>query len=283
MNIFIVENMVVCLCLMGMLFLAGCSSGSSVSSVEIIAHRGASGSAPENTLSSAVLAWKKGADAVEIDVHLTKDNRVVVIHDGSTKRTTGVDLQVRETPSEELRKLDAGAFKGQEFVGERIPFLEEIIATIPPRRRLFVEVKCGKEILPVLDQIITQNGKASQIVVIGFDLETMAMSKTLMPHIPTYWLLNCAIDEQTKKPLPHDMKLIQTAREKGLDGLDVHSAGLTRDFADAVEAAGLELYVWTIYSSEHLRSLQGLKIDGITVDDPAAAREWLGELDVCPN
>ena len=82
-------------------------------------------------LASVRRAWEKGADAAEVDVYLTKDNRIVVIHDDSTKRTTGVDLKVRETTSEELRKLDAGGWKGEEFAGEKIPFLEEVLATVP--------------------------------------------------------------------------------------------------------------------------------------------------------
>ena len=89
-------------------------------SVEIIAHRGASHLAPENTMASVLLGWEKGAD-VEVDVHLSQDQRIVVIHDASTKRTTGVDLKVADTPSHELRALDAGRLKGAEFAGEPIP------------------------------------------------------------------------------------------------------------------------------------------------------------------
>ena len=80
-------------------------------SVEIIAHRGASYLAPENTLASVKLGWQKDAD-VEVDVYLSKDNRIVVIHDSTTKRTSGgTDLKVSESDSQELRKLDVGSFK----------------------------------------------------------------------------------------------------------------------------------------------------------------------------
>lgn len=239
---------------------------SAESTIKIIAHRGASGTAPENTLASVSRAWKEGADAVEIDVYLTVDNRIVVIHDDSTKRTTGIDLKVRETASEELRKLDAGSWKGKEFAGEKIPFLEEVIATIPAKRRLFVEIKCGKEILPVLRQIITRSDKMSRIVIIGFDLETMAKAKELMPRIPAYWLGSA------------EEKQIQIVKEKGLDGLDVHYAGVTRDFAEAVKAAGQKLYVWTVNNPEEISSLVRLGVDGITTDHPGSAREWLGKL-----
>ena len=85
--------------------ISGCTK-----SVEIIAHRGASYLAPENTMASVMLGWEKGAD-VEVDVHLSKDNRILVIHDSSTKRTGEIDLKVKEAASRELRKLDVGSFK----------------------------------------------------------------------------------------------------------------------------------------------------------------------------
>ena len=109
-------------------------------SVEIIAHRGASYLAPENTRASVMMGWEKKAD-VEVDVHLSQDNRIVVIHDSTTKRTTNQDLKVSETPSDVLHHLDAGSFKGEQFAGEPIPFLADIIDTIPPPKKLFVEIK----------------------------------------------------------------------------------------------------------------------------------------------
>jgi len=243
--------------------------------MEIIAHRGASHLAPENTIPSVMLAWEKGADAVEIDVYLSKDNRIVVIHDDSTERTAGTDLRVKETASEELRKLDVGRFKEEKFVGEKIPFLEETIETIPPKRKLFVEIKCGKEILPILQQIITTSGKTSQIVIIGGNLETMAMSKELMPKIPTYWNRGTLEDEQTKEPLPHDTKLIQTVKEKGLDGLNVHYAGVTKDLVDAVKTSGQKLYVWTVNDIKEAIRLDRLGVSGIITDRPGWLREQL--------
>ena len=92
------------------------------SQVSIIAHRGASWLAPENTVAASRLAWDLGADAVECDIWLSKDNRIICIHDATTKRTTGEDFRVSETDSETLRKLDAGSFKDDfnaVFMGKR--------------------------------------------------------------------------------------------------------------------------------------------------------------------
>ena len=242
-------------------------------SVEIIAHRGASYLAPENTMASVMLGWQKGAD-VEIDVRLSKDNRILVIHDASTKRTGETDLKVEETTSQELRKLDVGRFKSEEYAGEQIPFLADIIETIPPGRKLYVEIKCEKEVLPILRKLIIESGKMSQIVIIGFDLETVAMSRELI-DVPTYWLKGTEKDKETEEWIPHDPQLVQIAKKKSLEGLDVHYAGVTKDFMDAVKASAQKLYVWTVDEPEEAIRLVKLGVDGITTNRPAWLRKQL--------
>lgn len=242
-------------------------------SVEIIAHRGASYLAPENTMASVMLGWEKDAD-VEVDVHLSRDNRIVVIHDASTKHITGTDLKVKETNSRELRKLDYGSFKGQEFAGERLPFLANVLKTIPPERKLYVEIKCGKEILHVLSRLIIESGRMSQIVIIGFDIEIVTSSKQLI-HVPTYWLKGTEKVKETEEWIPHDPNLVQMAKDRGLDGLDVHYAGVTKEFVDAVKAAGQKLYVWTVDDPDEARRLIKLGVSGITTNRPAWLREQI--------
>ena len=240
-------------------------------SVEIIAHRGASHLAPENTMASVMLGWKKEAD-VEVDVHLSKDNRIVVIHDASTKHITGTDLKVKETNSQELRKLDYGSFKGEIFAGEHMPFLADVLKTIPPKRKLYVEIKCGKEILPFLRQLIIESGRMSQIVIIGFDIEIVTNSKQLI-DVPTYWLKGTDKVKETDEWIPHDPKLVQMVKDRGLDGLDVHYAGITKEFVDAVKASDQKLYVWTVDDPQEAKRLVELGVSGITTNRP----EWLRE------
>ena len=248
--------------------MSGCTK-----SVEIIAHRGASYLAPENTMASVLLGWDKDAD-VEVDVYLTKDNKIVAIHDDTTERTAGTDVNVAETTSEELRKLDVGSFKSEEYAGERIPFLADIVETIPRGRKLYVEIKCGQEILPHLKELLEQSGKMSHIVIIGFDLDTVTMSKEMI-DVPTYWLKGTKKTEETEQWIPHDPQLVQTAENKGLDGLDVHYAGVNKEFADAVKASGQKLYVWTVDEPEEAIRLIKLGVDGITTNRPAWLREQL--------
>ncbi len=240
--------------------------------VEIIAHRGDSYQAPENTMASVKLGWEKHAN-VEVDVYLSKDDRMVVIHDATTKRTAGgVDLKVKETDAEDLRKLDVGSFKAKEFAGERIPFLAEVVQSIPPGRKLYIEIKCGKEILPALRQLLAESGKMAQVVIIGFGLETMAEFKRQI-DVPTYGLKGTEKDKKTGQWIPHDPKLVQMARDNGLDGLDVDFAGVTAELVRAAKAAGQKLYVWTVDDPAEARRLVQLGVDGITTN----RLDWLRE------
>ena len=230
--------------------------------VTIIAHRGASHLAPENTLASVELAWQLGANAVEVDVRLTQDGRIVAIHDLTTDRTAGLHLEVAATASSHLRRLDVGRYKHPRFTGERIPYVEEVLRTVPPGRQLFVEIKCGPQILPPLVQTIAGSGKRSQIVLIGFDLGTMEAAKQMIPDVPVLWLCD------KRLLISYGRSITERAKAGGVDGLDVHWSGLTRRFIRAVKATGLRLYVWTVDDPAQAVRLQAMGVDGITTNRP---------------
>ncbi len=244
--------------------------------IPVIAHRGASHLAPENTLAAVDLAWRQGADAVEVDVHLTPDGRIVVIHDETTERTAGTSLEVAATHSARLRRLDVGRHKHPRFAGERIPFLEEVLGTVPLGRQLFVEIKCGPAILPPLAETIAHSGRRSQIVLLGFDLDTMKAAKEMMPQIPACWLCDKRVF------VSYGRSLVERAKACGLDGLDVHWSGVTRRFARAVKAAGLRLYVWTVDDPIQAHRLQALDADGITTNCPHRLRNRIPLPDAVP-
>src|SRR5688572_7332588 len=155
--------------------------------IEIIAHRGASFDAPENTVASIKLAWQQKADASEFDVLLSKDGKIVVIHDKDTKRVAGVDKKVVDQAFQELRRLDVDAWKGKNLAGERIPTLEEMLVTVPPAKRVFIEVKCGPEIVPELDRVLRASRlKSEQTAVISFYPDVVAAVKNARPDLETY-------------------------------------------------------------------------------------------------
>ena len=243
----------------------------------IIAHRGASNIAPENTLTAVSLAWELNADGVEIDVRLSCDNKIVVIHDATTKRTTGKNFTVSETTSVELRKLDAGILKSKQFEGQRIPFLEEILDILPHDKKLFIEIKCGKEIIPILRSILTESGKILQTAIMGFDFDTVLMSKKIMPEIPVCWLHNTKRNKLTKKTLPHNPEWIRKAKEHNLNGLGLQYAGITEDFAKEANSSGLKLYSWTINHHKEALKLFNLCFNGIITNRPGWILQKLEE------
>jgi glycerophosphoryl diester phosphodiesterase len=244
--------------------------------VDIVAHRGASHDAPENTLSSFKLGWEQGADADELDIYLTKDGRIVVLHDKSTKRTAELDRNVNELTLEEVRALDAGSWKGPQWKGERIPTLEEVLAIIPDGKRLFIEIKCGPEVLPELARVIKASGKKDrQLVIIGFVYDTMKQAKERFPALTTLWIVGPKKESQGLQPSVDE--LIGKARAARLDGLDL-GAGFAIDeaFVARVKQAGLQVHVWTVDDAAAARKLAKLGVDGITTNRPGWLREQLG-------
>ncbi len=245
--------------------------------LKIIAHRGASDLAPENTLAAVELAWRLGADVVEVDVRLTRDGRIVVIHDETTDRTAGQHLEIAATDSSQLRLLDVGRHKHPRFAGERIPYLEEVLQTVPPERQFFVEIKCGPEILSPLVDTITGSGKRSQVVIIGFDLDTVRAAKTVLPDVPIHWLCDKRVFAS------YDRSIVEQAKAGGVDGLDVHWTGVTRRFLRAVKTVGLSLYVWTVDDPAQALRLAALGVDGITTNRPDRLRRRMGPVNACPR
>ena len=114
---------------------------------QIIAHRGASGDAPENTLAAFRLAWEQEADGIEMDLHLSRDGKIVVFHDKTLRRTAGVRGRVCDKTWDELRCLDVGLWKDPRWRGERIPLLEEALEVVPLGKSVWLELKGGPEIL----------------------------------------------------------------------------------------------------------------------------------------
>jgi glycerophosphoryl diester phosphodiesterase len=134
-----------CLSTLGLLLLAGCATafhaGAPQNMVDVIAHRGASAYAPENTLASFAKAIEQKADWFELDVHLTKDGQVAVIHDGSLERVAGIKKRVPEMTLAEIKQADAGSWFGKGFAGERIPTLDEALALAKNRTGVYIEIK----------------------------------------------------------------------------------------------------------------------------------------------
>ena len=214
--------------------------------MEIIAHRGASHEAPENTLSSFKLGWQQGADAVELDIYQSKDGKTIVMHDDNTKRTAGLDKKISEQTLEELRALDAGSWKGAQWKGEKIPTLAEVLAIIPQGKKLVIEIKCGAEVLPELQRVIKESGrKSEELIIIGFGYDTMKAAKEIFPQIPVLYLSSFKKDKDTGVTAPSIEALIEKAKAAHLDGLNLHfNAPLDKAGVQKIKNAGLKIYFW---------------------------------------
>jgi glycerophosphoryl diester phosphodiesterase len=231
-----------------------------------IAHRGASYLAPENTVAAANLAWELDADAVEIDVYLTKDNRVMVLHDKNTKRTTGGkrNLSIKDTPSLMLRDLDVGSWKDEEYKGEKIPFISEVIETVPDGKNLVVEIKTGSEILPHLKRAIEKSGKQDQMIFICFGWETILETKKEFPNNKCYWLSSS--NQGLKKKM-------QEANEAGLEGVNLSYKIIDEEVMQMAKENNLDVLTWTVNDPETAKRMTELGVAAITTDRP----KWLKE------
>ena len=250
--------------------------------VEIIAHRGASADAPENTLASMKLGYAQGADGGELDVHLSRDGKVVVIHDYDTKRVAGVDRKVVDQTFDELHKLDVGNFgkwAGRGF-SEKLPSLDQVFPLVPAGRKLFIEIKCHEEVLPALEQGLRASGlKPEQTVIITFHYDVAEAAKRRFPNLQVYWLHDYPKEkDRTPENTPDLGDLIARAKAAKLDGLNLnHNFPLDAAATRRVHDAGLRCYVWTLDDPVKAKRLASAGIDGITTNRPGALRREMAQ------
>lgn len=240
----------------------------------LVAHRGASHDAPENTLPAFQLAWEQGADAIEGDFFLTSDRKIICIHDKDTARVTGKKLVVAESTLADLRALDAGSWFDARFAGTRLPTFAEVAATVPPGKRFFIEVKCGPEIVPVLLADLKASGLADeQIVVISFQSAVIAEFKKHSPAAKAYWLSAFG----KNPPLsPSAEKAIAVCKETGADGFSSQAdKRVDAAFVAAIRGAGLEYHCWTVDDPAVARRFLEIGAGTITTNRPAFLREAL--------
>jgi glycerophosphoryl diester phosphodiesterase len=244
--------------------------------VEIIAHRGASHDAPENTLAAVKLAWQQQTDAVEVDVYLSADRQIVVVHDKTLKRYGGPDKPIADTTYAELQKHEVGSWKDDKWRGEPIPLLSEILKTIPQGKRLFIEIKCGVEIMPHLVKVLqAANLPPERTAIICFSEDVIAAAARQLPELKRYWLASLKADKVTGKIGPSLKKLISTAKTIDSDGLDLGGKleVIDENYVSKLNRESLPLYIWTINSPEDAARFSKLGVKGITTDRPALLRE----------
>jgi glycerophosphoryl diester phosphodiesterase len=240
----------------------------------LLAHRGSSRHAPENTLPAFELALQQGADGVELDAKLSADGHVVVIHDATVDRTTGGHGRVAELPYSELKQLDAGAFLGDRFRGTRIPALDEVFAAIGARAVINVELTNyaapRDQLVEKVCELVKRHGLEQRIIFSSFLGWNLRKAKRLLPAVPCGLLA-----------LPGWKGA--WARSFGFmfgdyDALHPHISDVNARQVWRVHRLKRRIIVWTANTEDEIKRLTGWGVDGIITDDPAATHDALGRL-----
>lgn len=228
-----------------------------------IAHRGASADCPENTMAAFEEAARQGADAIELDVRLSRDGEVVVIHDGTLIRTTGADGHVWEKTARELAALDAGGWFDPRFRGEGVPSLREVLTTIAPRVPINVELKGrpGVGLERAVVDVVRDTGTADRVLISSFKRDALIELRALDDELPIGLLYEDPIAD-----LAGDARRVGAAY--------VHpGASLVNDaLLGQARALGLGVLVWTVDDPSAARGLIRAGVAGIITNRPAALR-----------
>ncbi len=244
----------------------------------IIAHRGASAAAPENTLMSFLLAFMQGADGIEADFRLTADGHLVAVHDEDMRRTAGSPLRVGKTTLEKLRELNAGKLKGKTGQGQRVPTLPEVLDMLPDGKLLVLDLKSGVEAIPVLTrQLKKSRVKAEQVRLASFDVQMLMAIKEALPDWPRLLLSERRWTDRKECWVPETKMLSVAAKGAGAIGVSLDSRSLQEEpeTVEMLDDAGLETHVWTVNRAPNARRFADLGVTSITTDYPGHLAENL--------
>jgi glycerophosphoryl diester phosphodiesterase len=231
----------------------------------VIARRGASAEAPENTIAAFELALAQGADGLLLDVHLSQDNHPVVINDFTLERTTDGTGPVRQLTVRELKRLDAGGWRGRRFRGQRIQTLQEVLERFRDRTRFWIELRGGSDVYPGIEECVVSTVEIYDVLdralLQSVDAETLARIRSLN----------------------RELRVARIVREQAAHGglgavhaicLDGH--GWQESLVGEALAAGLDCYVGTVDEPTEMKRLLRSGVTGIITDRPDLLRNRLG-------
>ena len=233
--------------------------------VLIMAHRGAAGAAPENTLASVDRAIADGTDFVEIDVQETADGEVVVIHDSDLKKIGGVNLKIWDATYEQLQSIDIGSWFAPEFSGERVPKLEQVLELCRDKAGVNIELKYyghDERLEERVVEIVERAGMESQIVVMSLKYDAVQKMRQLRPEWTIGLLSATAVGNLTRLHA---------------DFLAVHTGLVGPSFVRAAHKSGKKVFAWTVNDSIQMSTMITLGVDGLITDEPALARAVLSQ------
>lgn len=231
---------------------------------KVMAHRGASTEAPENTMAAFQKAIDDMADYIELDVQLTNNGEVIVMHDSNAYRTTGVDANIVNMTYKEVKTLDAGSWFSDEYVGENVPSLKEVLELTQGKIKLNIELKPadnGTALAKNTVRIIEKYNMVNDCVITSFSESALKAVKTYNQEIKVGYILSAAYGDF------YDMK--------NVDFFSVNAAFLSKRTIDAIHNSGKRVYAWTVNNKESIKNLTNKGVDGIITDNPVLARETI--------
>ena len=229
----------------------------------VVAHRGASGHAPENTMAAFRRAVEMGARFIETDLHLTRDARVVAIHDPTLDRTTNGHGLVDSLSIKEVRALDAGSWyssPGGSFAGERVPTLDEILQFARETDVIFfLEIKSDATwgVEHAVVAALRDTGEAARVIILSFDPATLLSVNRLDQTMMTGFLCEHPSND-----------LVERTVRAGARQIVPRGDLVTPDLVTKAHQAGLQVVAWTINEPDQMRRLIAAGVDGIMSDYP---------------
>lgn len=260
---------------------APAASAAPAPAVEVTAHRGSSGAAPENTLAAVRLALAQKSDVVENDIQRTLDGELVIMHDVTLARTTDVEQvfpdrapwNVRDFTLAEIKRLDAGSWFAPEFAGERVPTLAEWVGAVGDRAGMLLEPK-APELYPGIEidldkelrslPAFTRALQRDRVVVQSFNHPWLRAYKDLAPDVTVGLLFG-------SKPTPADIAAAATWAQQVNPAL----GAIDEATVDLIHAQGMEAHVWTVNAGQDMRRAIRWEVDGIITNYPQVLRDIL--------
>lgn len=244
----------------------------------LVAHRGASHRAPENTMESFRLAWLEQATRVEGDFWMTADGEIICIHDPTTIRTAPQNppVDVRTITYDQLISYDVGSWKAEEYKNARIPKLSEILAEVPASTMIYIEIKQNtpKIISRLMEEIAASPVRLEQVTLISFSTAIVKLTKEMATELKVLLLYDIDGEDEEKAGGVALEELPQFVQALGADGLDIGKNAMIDDrLIKALRTYGLEFHVWTVNALDDALKYIELGVDSITTDRPQGLRE----------
>jgi glycerophosphoryl diester phosphodiesterase len=242
-------------------------SKTATSNLIVIAHRGASGYAPENTMAAFKKALELKADYIELDVQMTKDGELVVIHDTNVSRTTNSEGEVKDFTYQELKKLDAGKWFHMKFSGQRIPSLQEVISEFHGKLKLLIEIK-NPNLYPNIAEVLANelkknnlhNLENNEVIVQSFDFELLQRFNKFVPNVPLGLLVKYRVHGISNVQLKEWSTLVQY--------INPNKALVTKKLVKRIQSYQLKVMPYTVRDMKSIKGLLDAKVDGIVTDYP---------------